>query len=277
MKGEFSEVNFIIADPSRPSLLILEVKGGQVDQGDGCWYQNSLPLKPPPLDQAFTFRRQLIERFKENKVQSPTIGVAACFPDTFFSQPPTQNDLQGLVIGGQDIPYLDKILNDVMERGVPDSWPVKGPWIKSLHDFWGQTWVPKLRLGEKIQLDADHRIQLDEEQLGRLDEIEENDRVLIRGAAGTGKTLLARETDMCQAARGIRVLLLCFTDALGHWFAETITHPNITPAAIRHFAARLLNENTSQILSADPSEYWNTISLRAAKEMRKDQRLAELI
>ena len=31
-KGEFSEADFIIADPDRPSLLILEVKGGQISQ-----------------------------------------------------------------------------------------------------------------------------------------------------------------------------------------------------------------------------------------------------
>lgn len=263
-QGEFSEADFIIAAPSRPSVLILEVKGGQITQRDGRWLQNNTPLKTPPLDQAFIFRRQLIERFKEKNVDSPTIGVATCFPDTFFSQQPTQNDLQGLVIGGQDLPYLEKILNDVMERAVPDPWPVKGPWIKSLHDFWGETWVPKLRLGAKVQLDADHRIQLDEEQLGKLDAIEENARVLIRGPAGTGKTLLARETALRQAERGKRVLLLCFTDALGHWLAETISHPNITPAAIRHFAARLLGENTFESLGGDPSEYWNTISLRAA-------------
>ena len=263
-KGEFSEADFIIADPNRPSLLILEVKGGQISQQDGHWYQNNLPLKEPPLDQAFNFRRQLIDRFKEDNVESPTIGVAACFPETFVSQQPTQSDLQGLIIGRQDLPYLDKILKDVMERAVPDPWPVKGPWIKALHDFWGATWVPRLRLGEKIQLDTDHRIQLDQEQLGKLDEIEENDRVLIRGGAGTGKTLFAREAASRQAAKGKRVLLLCFTDALSHWLKETITHPNITPAAIRHFAAQLLGENTSKGLGSDPSEYWNTVSLRAA-------------
>jgi len=214
IKGEFCEADFIIANPKRPSVLILEVKGGQILQRDGRWLQNNTHLKTPPLDQAFKFRKQLIERLKIKMIAPPTIGVAACFPDTLFSQQPTQDDLQGLVIGGQDLPYLDKILKDVMERAVPDPWPVKGPWIKSLHDFWGETWVPKLRLGEKIQLDADHRIQLDGEQLEKLDEIEENDRVLVRGAAGTGKTLLARETALRQAARGKRVLLLCFTDAL---------------------------------------------------------------
>ena len=90
----FSEADFIIADPNRPGLLIIEVKGGQISQRDGRWLQNNIPLKTSPLDQAFNFRRQLIERFKEKNVDSPTIGVAVCFPDTSFSQPPTQDDLE---------------------------------------------------------------------------------------------------------------------------------------------------------------------------------------
>ena len=94
MKGEFSEADFIIADPNRPAVLILEVKGGQITQRDGHWYQNNLLLKKSPLDQAFSFRRQLIERFKENKLKPPTIGVAVCFPDTFFSKQPMQDDLE---------------------------------------------------------------------------------------------------------------------------------------------------------------------------------------
>jgi superfamily I DNA and RNA helicase len=124
--------------------------------------------------------------------------------------------------------------------------------------------VPTLNLGQKVRIDQDMRIQLDEEQLARLDEIEENDRVVIRGAAGTGKTLLAREVALRQAEAGEKVLLLCFTDALGHWLAETITHPNVTSVAVRHFAARLLGEEDPSGLGADPVEYWNTVSLRAA-------------
>jgi hypothetical protein len=98
-------------------------------KGGMAWHslQNNIPLKTLPLDQAFIFRRQLIEGFREKKIAPPTIGVAACFPDTFFSQQPTQDDLQGLVIGGQDLRYLEKILRDVMERAVPDPRPVKGP------------------------------------------------------------------------------------------------------------------------------------------------------
>ena len=89
-KGEFSEADFIIADPNRPGIFILEVKGGQIEQRDGQWYQNSVQLKSSPLDQAFSFLKKLVRRFKENDVKAPTIGVAVCYPDTFFDQQPAQ-------------------------------------------------------------------------------------------------------------------------------------------------------------------------------------------
>ena len=53
--------------------------------------------------------------------------------------------------------------------------------------------------------EAGQRVQLDREQLKRLDEIEENNRMLIRGSAGTGKTLLAVEAALRQAERGGKV------------------------------------------------------------------------
>lgn len=262
--GEFSEADFVIADPNRPGVLIMEVKGGRIEQRDGRWYQNSSPLKSSPLDQTFSFRKILLGRFKEEHARAPTIGVAACYPDTVFDQQPAQDDLKGLIIGRQDLPYLTEILSDVMKRSVPDPWPVKGPWIRLIHTLWGETWVPKPSLTAKMQIETDDRIRLDKEQLQRLDEIEENDRMLIRGAAGTGKTLLAIEAALRQAEQGKKVLLLCFTNALGEWLSKTIAHPQVTAVAIRAFAARLLGDSASVTSGTRPSDYWNTVSLRAA-------------
>jgi hypothetical protein len=49
-----------------------------------------------------------------------------------------------------------------------------------------------------------------EEQAQALDQVEDNDRVVFDGPAGTGKTVLAVEAARRAATKGARVLLLCF-------------------------------------------------------------------
>jgi hypothetical protein len=60
--GEFSEADFVIADPAR-GILVLEVKGGIVRKENGVWFQNETPMKMPPLDQAHRFVRVLLGEF----------------------------------------------------------------------------------------------------------------------------------------------------------------------------------------------------------------------
>lgn len=192
----------------------------------------------------------------------PQLGVAVCLPDTFFSEQPKQDD-----VSGQDLPYLDKILPDVMSRAVPSPISVRSQWLKLLHELWGEAWVPDLRLGQWVQIEEEKRVLLDEDQLRRLEEMEENDRMVIVGAAGTGKTLLAREAAQRQAKQGKKVLLLCFTHALGGWLARSIDHPNVTAKAIRIFAAELLGGPVPEDPRTMPSEYWETVSLKAAIEV----------
>ena len=90
--------------------------------------------------------------------------------------------MKGLVIGGQDLPHLTKILPDVMAHAISEP-----------------------GLGTRIQFEADQPVRPDREQLKRLDESEENNRMLVRGSAGTGKTLLAVEAALRQAERGGKV------------------------------------------------------------------------
>ena len=39
--GEHGETDFVVAIPNRPAILLIEVKGGQIEQRDGRWYQNN--------------------------------------------------------------------------------------------------------------------------------------------------------------------------------------------------------------------------------------------
>jgi hypothetical protein len=100
--GDFSEADFVIANPSR-GILILEVKGGIVRKQDGVWFQNERPMGMSPLDQAHRFKRILREKCNEREIALPPIGVAVVFPDTAFEEQPTQGDLEGLVMGVREL------------------------------------------------------------------------------------------------------------------------------------------------------------------------------
>ena len=265
--GEFGETDFVIAIPNRPAILLMEVKGGYIEQRDGRWFQNSKPISP--LDQAHTFKRKLITRLKEKglvKAEIPQIGLCFCFPDTKFSNQPTQDGMNGVTIGKESLPYFDKILRDIVGRTIPEPDPVKGnEWIKILHEIWGESWVPELDLCCRIKYDENKRLKFDKEQLELIHNIDEsNERVLIKGPAGTGKTLIARELALRMAKLGYRVLLLCYTDALGIFLRECVVHPNIKASPIRRFALELLRESGKIISEINSTEFWDSLPLRAA-------------
>lgn len=63
-------------------------------------------------------------------------------------------------------------------------------------------------------------VALTEEQYGIMEGFEENDRMLISGSAGTGKTLLAMEQCRRLSAAGKKVLYLCYNKLIASYVAE---------------------------------------------------------
>ena len=262
--GEHCEADFVIADSSKPGIIIIEVKGGLISKQNGAWYQYDRPLDASPLDQAHRCRRILLDCFRHKGVHPPYITVAACFPDCEFDMQPTQGDLDGIVLGHHDMPYLADNIPLLFDRAIPTPWTVDSQWIQTIHKLWGETWVPSINLGRKIKFEQDQRIKLDQEQSARLHEICSNRRMLITGGAGTGKTILAREAAVRLAERGKCVLLLCYTDALANGLANEIEHSSIQVAPIRRFAVDLFRNAKQGTIREDDSSFWNSISLRAA-------------
>jgi len=135
--GDFSEADFVIADPAR-GILVLEVKGGIVRKQDGVWFQIERPMKMPPLDQAHRFVRVLLGKCNEREIALPPIGVAAVFPDTEFEGQPTQGDLEGLVLGARELPYMEELLPGLLERALPAGMRRRPSpeWTAFLHALW---------------------------------------------------------------------------------------------------------------------------------------------
>jgi len=264
--AEFSESDFVVANPDR-GILALEVKGGRIDKEGGVWLQNGQPMKSSPLGQAHRFVRILLGKFKDKGLLPPPIGVAAVFPDTDFDAQPTQGDLEGLIIGARDLPYLEEALPRILERALREhAGRLSSPgWVGTLHGLWCESWPLGMSLSQVVKGREARRIQLDKEQFTALESILDNDLVFVRGGAGTGKTLLARELAIREARAGRRVLLLTFTEALGRELAAHIDLPGIAISPVGLYALGKLRENGFDEPERYDPEFWDAVTRLAAE------------
>ena len=281
--GWEGEGDFVIADPTR-GLLVLEVKGGRVELSGGRWLQNGRELPSAPRQQALGFVRHLMDAIRARGGEVPPYGVACAFPDVEFSQGPAAGDLDGLTLGQRELSWLETVLPTVLARALPDRpVPRSDRWIPLVHALWGDTWVPHVRLADRVEDAQERAIALDREQLAILDIAGENSRALVEGGAGTGKTLVARELCTRWAARGKRCLYLCFTDALAHavdryFESHRSQGVDVRAAPIRHFARDLLGDAGHDLPTTSTPDFWNEVSLRAACDaLPPDDRRPDLV
>lgn len=259
--GFLGEGDFVLAHPER-GLLVLEVKGGRIEERDGRWTTNGVPLPEAPLDQARDFLSKLVRRLAEQSCRPPAYGAAAWFPDTRLEGQPSQDDLAGVVLGADEVGWLSEALPGVVERALPRPVPGAGRWMEAVHRLWGECWVPPLSLGARVRDLGERRFRLDEAQLLALDGLIGNARVLVHGPAGSGKTLLAAEAARRHAALGKRVLLLCFTRPLQKWLAARLAPDGVEVHTVSGLAHSLAERPTGA--PEEGAGYWSDLFLAAS-------------
>lgn len=109
------------------------------------------------------------------------------------------------------------------------------------------------RRGEEIE-----RV-LRDQQKPVLQLAELNDRSVISGPAGTGKTLIAMEVARRAAERGRRVALLCYNQLVGDWMKKTVEQIRpALPNLVVGRAIRVLAEMTGLEIPEHPArDYWD--------------------
>lgn len=265
-----AEGDFVLAHPER-GLLALEVKGGQLKLEGGRWLSNGTPLDKAPLTQALNFVTKLTRRLDEWGCQPPAWGAAVAFPDTDFDNQPSADDLKNVVLGRNHLAWLDEFLPGVVAKALPAPQTARGDWMRRLEELWGREWPPALSLGTRIDQARERRLHLADEQLTVLASLEETDRVLIQGGAGTGKTLLAAEAARREAAAGKKVLIVCFTQPLCKWLGARLAGSGIEVQTVSGLAKRLAEEADGSwgALDLTDSELWKRYYERAADVCQK--------
>lgn len=218
------EIDFLITDlrgGRLNSILCLEVKGGQIKY-DGLtdrWQQNHHKLDDP-IKQVTGNMHSLVKRYPDLSYPVP-FGWALAFPDTLVpdahSFPTVANPIQ--VFGTMEIQWMDRQIPDLM-NWIRERNPHKRGAEKSLYQEFQKSLFQSLGivipLHKKFDLQEQRFIQLTERQLALLDLVAANQNILVKGPAGSGKTVLASTLAKRFYEEGKKVLLLTFNRILAN-------------------------------------------------------------
>lgn len=229
----FGEIDFVVLIPNA-GVLCLEVKGGRVSCREGVWhtrdrYGKEHALSRSPFLQAregmFALRHSLERHFRiDDPASSVPVGFAVVFPDVDAPPvTPESEEWQSVDITKLRSP-ISLVLGKIMgehRRLLGNTGGLPSPNVLGrIRSFLRPDFESVVARGTTIAQSEERLIRLTEEQFDTIDSLERNERCLVEGPAGTGKTLLALEYARREAADGRHVVLICFNRLLGEWLTE---------------------------------------------------------
>lgn len=219
------EVDFLILDPSR-GYIGLEVKGGEVGRDLEGWYSidrfgNHHRIKDPgsQAQRSVHFVDRYLKNSKTFAGWTPPFGWGVCFPDVVARGDLDPSLPRTLLVDQSDLLDVGARLERVFDAAGLPTGRIPDAMVRAFLT----TIAPALKLAPSLAVRFDEEspmlVRLTQEQMDILDLFEEFPRVLIKGAAGTGKTMVAMEKARRMAAVGKRVILLCFNRPLAEFLA----------------------------------------------------------
>lgn len=214
----WAEADFVVVTDR--VVLCLEVKGGTITSRGGKWFTNDHRLSHSPFEQAGGAAGALKGYLREGfGSAAPVVGWGVLFPNSRFEVRAPYNDPELLYDEGDlSTPihvFLDRLADYWIRRNDDPEKPTRldGPKIRELVDDLAPEFSLQPTLSARIHGLAEDFVRLTDDQIGVLEGFSEQDRLLVQGGAGSGKTLLAMaEADRLATDR--RVLLGCASSPL---------------------------------------------------------------
>lgn len=242
LNNVFGEVDYVVL--CQQGVLCIEVKGGEVSRTGGVWsftnrYGKTDTKPEGPFEQAqgnMHSLRNVIKKYFGGDSKYASVQFACCviMPDCSFDY--KGPDIIPEILFDNSFEWdLEKIINHSFRywRGI----------CETQHHFTGSQLSSKGVDNLAGALRADFRFCpslrqifdqtneqlniLTEEQYDVLDEQADNDRLLVSGVAGTGKTLLALEQCRRGYYTGRKMLYLCYNNNIERYVQSVIKKENM--------------------------------------------------
>ena len=226
------EIDFLILIPEYCAIICLEAKGGIYEISHRMWYSrlSGQPITPSPPDQARTAMFALKNEFEASYFGPDSLlslGCAVAFTDSQFPCD-ARKPIQALILERSETRDPNKLVKKLADYA--DNLPTQR--VRRLLDTNRNKWLEALKALDNLKLELEPEetviiqppkritrqdletlhpqlLRLTNDQLNSLKRVGLNDRCVIDGAAGTGKTVLAMELARQRCEEGESVALLC--------------------------------------------------------------------
>ena len=226
------ECDFVVIAPGL-GTFVLEVKGGMISHQNGAWlstdrYGVCYKIKNPQVE-ANEGMHSLINFIKEHdteKLQQTLFGFGVVFPDVTVHGQFSFPDLDDLQIADIDDAanmreYIVRLSKFWKSRStnpyihVPNKQQAAAmiELLRPEHEF-------RVSIASEIRTVERQTITLTENQQDVFEGLLDNERCLISGSAGTGKTVLATECARYWLQQKKKVGFFCYNKMLGAWLRE---------------------------------------------------------
>lgn len=271
----FGEADFVVIAPLY-GIFILEVKSGGVGYDGNNWIfinrnrEKSLKKRGPfqqSREAMFEIERIIGEKLGSGYSRTDLIygyGVIFTDEDNFPLTAVTEDETWRLCQKNEKIDYVSFIkklyknfLTELKQLGkkIPNELSVENATriAKALRPIVDCV-VPLKSFIEASEQDI---VSLTEEQYACLDDIEINDRIVITGGAGTGKTLIAIEeakrTDVTQ-----KVGFFCYNRNLADYIKRSISSENVVVYSLHAFMTKICE---NQVIDNDGTQNFFSVIL----------------
>jgi len=276
-KLEVGEADIVLLHPVR-GLLVLEVKGGAIGYDASARAYRSTNqygrdhVVKDPYDQASGRARDLVGKIEALGIGGSHDGIACAwgygvvFPDCRIGNvtlPP--NALRDVSLDVSDLDFLDSRIEAIFRHWATgrNIRPLRDEEYRAIRE---RVLMPDFRLAYSLSAEMANGqrriVQLTDEQCRILDGLDEIDRALVRGPAGTGKTFLLVEKAKRLADSGRRVLILCFNRPLSEHLAALCEDTGACGDTMTfHHMCRLVIENAGGLFKPpehNAGEFWRS-------------------